>query len=94
MGKKHFVKMVTSLVTILLKMMLRLCIYFVFTKKTPLFSSLFKIYTLNFTMYTLTILTYSLKTYVIRLRNLTSINIIFFSPQKIMVFVHNWKEKA
>ena len=36
MGKKHFTKIVTSLVTILLKMTLRLCIYFVFTKN-PLF---------------------------------------------------------
>ena len=35
-GKKHFVKIVTSLVTVLLKMALCLCIYFVFTKK-PLF---------------------------------------------------------
>ena len=32
-GKKHFVKVVTSLVTVLLKMTL-LCLYFVFTKKT------------------------------------------------------------
>ena len=29
-GKKHFVKIVTSLVTVLLKMTLCLCIYFVF----------------------------------------------------------------
>ena len=32
-GKKHFVKIVTSLVTDLLKMTLGLCIYFEFTKK-------------------------------------------------------------
>ena len=49
-----------------------LCIY-----KKPIILSLFKIYTLNFTMYILTILTCPLKTYVIRLRNLTSINIFF-----------------
>ena len=40
-------------------------------------SNLFKIDTLNFTMYVLTILTCSLKTYVIRLRKLTSMNIFF-----------------
>ena len=34
MEKKHFVKIVASLVTVLLKMTLCLCIYFVFTKKT------------------------------------------------------------
>ena len=34
--KKHLVKIVTSLVTVLLKMTLCVCIYFVFTKK-PLF---------------------------------------------------------
>ena len=34
------------------------------------------------------------KKYVIRLRNLTSINIIFSSPQKILVFLYNCKEKA
>ena len=56
MEKKHFVKIVTSLVTFLLKMTLCLCIYFVFTKK-PIILSLFKIDTLNFTMYILTILT-------------------------------------
>ena len=60
MLKKHFVKIVTSLVTVLLKMMLYLCIYFVFTKNIIL--SLFRIYTLNFTMYILTILTCPLKT--------------------------------
>ena len=32
MEKNHFVKIVVSLVTILLKMKLYLCIYFVFTK--------------------------------------------------------------
>ena len=34
MEKKHFVKIVTSLVTVLSKMALCVCIYFVFTKKT------------------------------------------------------------
>ena len=34
--KKHFVKIVTSLVTVLLKITLRLCIYFVFIEN-PLF---------------------------------------------------------
>ena len=32
MEKKHFIKIVTSLVTVLLTMTLCLCIYFVFTK--------------------------------------------------------------
>ena len=32
MEKKHFVKIVKSLVTVLLKMIFYLCIYFVFTK--------------------------------------------------------------
>ena len=31
--EQHFVKIVTSLVTVLFKMKLYLCIYFVFTKK-------------------------------------------------------------
>ena len=39
--------------------------------------SLSKIDTLNFTMYSLTILTCPLKTYVIRLYNLTSMHIFF-----------------
>ena len=47
-----------------------LCIY-----KKNIILSLFKIDTLNFTMYILTILTCSLKTYVIRLYNLISMNI-------------------
>ena len=49
MEKKHFVKMVQSLVTVLFKEALYLHIYFVFTKKIVL--SLFKIDTLNFIMY-------------------------------------------
>ena len=47
-----------------------LCIY-----KKPIILSLFKIDTLNFTMYILTILTCPLKTYIVRLHNLTSMNI-------------------
>ena len=49
-----------------------LCIY-----KKPIILSLFKIDVLNFTMYTVTILTCLLKTYVIRLHNLISMNIFF-----------------
>ena len=49
-----------------------LCIY-----KKPIISSLFKTYALNFTMYILTILTSPLKTYVIGLHNLISMNIFF-----------------
>ena len=57
MEKKHFVKIVQSLVTVLFKETLYLCIYFVFTKKQHCLS-LSKIDTLNFTMYILTILTF------------------------------------
>ena len=38
--KKHFVKIVTSLLTVLFKMTLYLCIYFVFTKKPHYFKPL------------------------------------------------------
>ena len=69
MEKKHFVKMVTNLVSVLLEMTLCLCIYFVFTKK-PIILSLFKIDTLNFTMYILTILTSPLKIYVTGLHHI------------------------
>ena len=48
-----------------------LCIY-----KKPIILSLFKIDTLNFTMYILTILTCPLKTYVVRLHNLSLMNIL------------------
>ena len=75
MEKKHFVKIMTSLVTVLLKMRLCLCIYS-FTKKN-IISSLFKIDTLNFPMYVLTILIYPLKIYVTGLHNLISMNIFF-----------------
>ena len=73
-GKNHFVKIMTIFVTFLLKMTLCLCICFVFTKN-PL--SVFQIDILNFTMHILTILRCSLKTYVVRLHNLTSMNIFF-----------------
>ena len=55
-----------------------LCIY-----KKPIILSLFKIDTLNFTMYILTILTCPLKTYLVRLHNLTSMNIFFTIDHKI-----------
>ena len=59
-----------------------LCIY-----KKPIILSLFKIDTLNFTMYILTILTCPLKTYVVRLHNLTSMNIFFtIDHEKSQVF--------
>ena len=69
MKKKHFVKVVTSSVTTLLKMILCLCIYFVFMKN-PIILNLLKIDTLNFSMYILANLTCPLKTHV-RLHNLT-----------------------
>ena len=58
--KKHFVKIVTSLVSFIKSKMF--IIYFVFTKKAIILS-LFKIDTLNVTMYILMILTYPLKTF-------------------------------
>ena len=75
MEKNYFVKIVTRFVTVLLKMTLCLCIYFIFTKNLIILS-LFKIDTLNFTMYILANLTCPLQTYV-RLHNLISINIFF-----------------
>ena len=68
MEKNYFVKIVTRFVTVLLKMTLCLCIYFIFTKNLIILS-LFKIDTLNFTMYILVNLTCPLKTYV-RFHNL------------------------
>ena len=56
-GKKHFFKIVKSLVTVLFKMTLHLCLYFAFTKN-PIILSLFKIDTSNFTMYISMILTF------------------------------------
>ena len=61
--------------------MYTLCIY----RKTIILS-LFKIDTLNFTMYILTILTCPLKTYVIRLHNLISVN-IFFTKRSLFFFI-------
>ena len=57
-----------------------LCIY-----EKNIVLSLFKIDTLNFTMYILTILTWSLKTYVIRLHNLISMN-IFFTERSVFLY--------
>ena len=74
--KKHFVEIVTTLVTVLVKKTLCLCIYFSFAKKL-LILSLFKIDTLSLTMYVFTIFTCLLKIYVIRLHNLISMNIFF-----------------
>ena len=67
-----------------------LCIY-----KKSIILSLFKIDTLNFPMYILTILTGPLKTYVVRLHNLTSMNISFTIDHKRLwgFFVIN-KEKS
>ena len=57
-----------------------LCIY-----EKNIVLSLFKIDTLNFTMYILTILTWSLKTYVIGLHNLISMN-IFFTERSVFLY--------
>ena len=75
MENNYFVKIVTRFVTVLLKMTLCLCIYFIFTKNLIILS-LFKIDTLNFTMYILANSACPLKTYV-RLHNLISMNIFF-----------------
>ena len=61
-------------------------VYLLFIYKKPIILSLFKIDTLNFTVYILTILTCSLKTYVIRLRNIISMN-IFFTIKIIVFFI-------
>ena len=58
-GKKHFVKILKCLVTVLFKMTLDLCIYFAFTKN-PIILSLFKFDPFNFTMYISTSLTCTL----------------------------------
>ena len=65
------------------------CIY----QKSIIFS-LFKIDTLNFTMYILTILTCPLKTYVIRLHNLISMNIFFTERLLFCFWLYNCKETA
>ena len=60
--------------------------------------SLFKIDTLNVTVYILPILTCSLKTYVIRLRSLVSMNIFFLyncketAEKKLLKYKNNQKE--
>ena len=56
--------------------------YLLYIYKTPIILSLFKIDTLIFIIYILTILTCPLKTYVIRLHNLISINIFFTIDHK------------
>ena len=65
-----------------------LCIY-----KKPIILRLFKIDTLNFTMHILTVLTCPLKTYLIRLRNLISIN-IFITIKDHSFSLYNCKENA
>ena len=93
MGKeKHFVKIVTILVTVLSKIILYLSIYFAFDKKSIILS-LFKIDTLNFTMYILTILTCSLKKY-IRLHNLISMNFFFFIIVKRQPKTNCWSKRT
>ena len=73
MKKNILKKIVTSLVTVLLNMFM----YLLCTYKKSITVNLFKINTLNFTMYIFTILRYPLKTYVIRLHHLISMNIFF-----------------
>ena len=73
MEKKYFVKIVTSLVSVLLKMTLCLFMYFAFTKKKIIILRIFK----TDTLYILTTLTCPLKIYVIGLHNLISMNIFF-----------------
>ena len=63
-----------------------LCIY-----EKNIVLSLIKIDTLNFTMYILTILTWPLKTYIIRLHNLISMNTFFTEG---LVFLYNCKETS
>ena len=70
MEKKHFVKIVTNLVTVL-----HYVYVFILYLQKSIILSLFKIDTLKFTTNILTILTCPLKTYVIRLPNLISMNI-------------------
>ena len=75
----------TSLVAVLLKMTLCLCIYLHLQKlfNCTIILSLLKIDTLNFIIYILTILTWPLKIYIIGLHNLISVNIFF--TKKIIV---------
>ena len=55
--------------------------------------SLFKINALNFTMYILTILTFSLKTYLIRLHNLISMNIFLLCNCKKTAETNCWSKR-
>ena len=80
-GKKHIVKIVTILVTVLLKMT-HVYVFTLYLQKPHYFKSLSKIHTLNFTMYNLTIFTCRLKIYVVRLHNLISMNILFTIDHK------------
>ena len=83
--KKFFFKIVTTLVIVWLESGYKsgfikndiMFMYLLFTYKKLIILNLFKIDTLNFPMYILTILTCPLKTYVIRLHNLISMNIFF-----------------
>ena len=71
--KKHFVKIITSLVSVIkngITLMYILCIY-----KNTIIVSLFKTDTLNFNVYILAILICPLKLYVIGLHYLISMNI-------------------
>ena len=76
MEKKHFVKIVRSLVRALSKMRLSSWIYFIIRKKNVLLN-LFKADTFNFTMYILTILTCPLKN--------TSVNILHRKRSQLIV---------
>ena len=64
--------------------------YILCTNKRNIILNLFKIDTLNLTMYILTILTSPLKTYVIGLHNLISMNIFF----NIKFLLYNCKKTA
>ena len=70
-----------------------MCMYLLNIYKKPIILSLFKFDTLNFTMYILIILTCLLKTYVIGLHNLISMN-IFYTIKDNACFLYNCKEKA
>ena len=60
--------------------------YILWIYRKTIILSVFKIDTLNFTMYILTVLTCSLKIYVIRLHDLTSMN-IFFTERLLFFFI-------
>ena len=71
----------TIFVTVLLNMKY-VYAFALYLQKKPIILSLFKIDILNFTMYILTTLTCPLQTYVVRLHNLTLINIFFTIDHK------------